>query len=175
MLTRPPSRGLAHHPRAALGTIRHGSPESPGGYSARRFPLAVERLQWVPPQVAVQQRPDSMRGVRIAPLIALVTTTRFEGADKVAKACLLLRPQAHEFKAELLLLCPPNHGLVNLHRELRSTHDVDAQLEIRPRVYMRGTSNLTAASRQVAHDSDPGEVASCVDNGAVNRKARGLT
>ncbi len=72
-----------------------------------------------------------MRGVRIAPLIALVTTTRFEGGDKAAEAFLFLGPEADEFQAEPLFLCPPHHGLVNLHRELRSTHDVDAQLVVR--------------------------------------------
>jgi len=40
-----------------------------------------------------------MRGVRIAPVMALVTTTRIEGADKVVQAFLFLGPHAHKFKA----------------------------------------------------------------------------
>ncbi len=75
----------------------------------------------------------------------------FEGADKAAKAFLFLGREADEFNAELLFLCPPNHGLVNLQRELRSTHDVDAHLEIRARVHRRGTSNLTTSHREVGH------------------------
>ena len=122
----------------------------------------------------LDQVPDVRLG-HVGRVINLTAWTCFEGADKAAEARLLLGPDAKEFKAELLLLCPPNHGLVNLHRELRSPRNVDAQLDIRPRVYRRGTSNLTATSRQVAHDSDPGEVAPCVRNGAVNRKALGLT
>ncbi len=48
----------------------------------------------------------------------LAARTCFEGGDKTAQALRLFRPHANEFKAELLFLCPPHHGLVDLKRGL---------------------------------------------------------